>query len=641
MRRTSLLLAPVLVLLALALPTSASAAIAWAPCPDPGFQAFECGRLSVPLDRSGAVGGTVDLFARRLRAPGNASRTALVALAGGPGQAAAPIARGFATGLASGLQDRDLLVFDQRGTGQSGALTCPALTGKQTSARVVRACANQIGPRRGLYRTADTVADLEDLRREAGYDRVALFGVSYGTKVALDYAAAFPARVERMALDSVVPPEGPDPLTRASFTATRRILREQCAARLCSGATPDAVGDVRALVRRARGFRGTYVDGRGRRRRGAGGGAAVYLAYRETDLNPAFRALLPGAVRAARRGDESPLLRIFSQVLGFPGGSQAVPRLQDAGGTNFALNVATLCEDVAFPWDRGAGVDRRARQAGTALGLTPRAVYQPFTRRIAAATGLLPLCVGWPNATPQPAPPAPLPGVPTLELSGQADIRTPVEDARAVAGRIPSPASVVVVPNVGHSVLGSDPTECAAAAVAQFFGSGTAAPCAAARPSIPPQPRPARSVRALRPTAGLRGVAGRTLTAVLRTRDDALVAGLGAQLSGTNRVGGVRGGTIRISGNDVVLSNVQWVRGVRLSGTFADASDTAVLRVRGSFARGTLTFFRDGRVEGRLGGRRVQIRPVARTAAAVPRKGDWTGFARFERLRPLALAAAG
>jgi pimeloyl-ACP methyl ester carboxylesterase len=639
MRRLLVLLVPALIAATAAAP--AQAAVAWAPCPDEGFQAFECARLAVPLDRGGAGGGeTIELFARRLRAPSNPTNTALVALAGGPGQPAAPVAAAFAVALAPGLKDRDLLVFDQRGTGRSGALSCPSLGRVRNATRAVGACASHLGARRGFYRTSDSVADLEDLRRAAGYDRLALYGVSYGTKVALDYAASHGERVERMVLDSTVPHAGPDPLARSSFTAVRRILREQCAAGRCRGVTPDALGDARRLVRRSRPVKGAYRDGRGRRRTAEADGGAVYLAYRLTDLNPAFRAMLPGAVRAAVRGDATPLLRVLSQVAGPSGGS--VARFQADDENNSALNLATLCEEIAFPWDRGASVERRADQATDVLLATPASVFSPFDRQTAAQSGLLSLCLGWPHATPPPAPPGALPAVPTLELTGAADIRTPVEDARGVAARIPSAPALVVVPHVGHSVLGGDPSGCARAAIAQFFREGTATACPRSRPLVPPLALPARRLGDLPTTARVRGTAGRTLTAVLRTRDDALAAALGAQIEGrTTRVGGVRGGVIALRGDDVVLRDVQWMRGVRVTGTFAGDRPTARVRVRGSGARGSLTFHRDGRVTGRLGGRRVRIRPVARSAAARTAPRDWTGFSALRRLVPLTRAAQG
>src|SRR3954470_11534938 len=84
------------VLLLLALLTAAApadAAIPWAACATAGY---ECATVDVPLDRAGAVAGTVSLSATRVPAATNPGRSAVVALAGGPGQAALPLAADFA-----------------------------------------------------------------------------------------------------------------------------------------------------------------------------------------------------------------------------------------------------------------------------------------------------------------------------------------------------------------------------------------------------------------------------------------------------------------------------------------------------------------------------------------------------------------
>ena len=108
----------------------AHAAIPYAPCEPAGFQ---CGQLAVALDRTGAVPGTVTLKVKRVVASSNPTATAVVALAGGPGQAALPVATEFASILGPSLATRDLLVFDQRGTGSSGRLSCPAFDRLVTS----------------------------------------------------------------------------------------------------------------------------------------------------------------------------------------------------------------------------------------------------------------------------------------------------------------------------------------------------------------------------------------------------------------------------------------------------------------------------------------------------------------------------
>ncbi|MEA2393828.1 MAG: hypothetical protein QOJ82_1719, partial [Solirubrobacteraceae bacterium] len=163
----------------LVLASSAGAQIAYAACQPLGFQ---CGQLPVPIDRTGAVPGTLTLNVKRVVAASNPTATAVVALAGGPGQPALPAVTDFAAILGPALATRDLVVFDQRGTGTSNRLDCAALHDPTASIQdTAKSCAEQLGPIRGLYRTADSVDDIEAIRVESGYQKLVLFGVSYGT----------------------------------------------------------------------------------------------------------------------------------------------------------------------------------------------------------------------------------------------------------------------------------------------------------------------------------------------------------------------------------------------------------------------------------------------------------------------------
>jgi pimeloyl-ACP methyl ester carboxylesterase len=166
MRARSTLAALAAAAVVLALAPAASAAIAYSPCEPIGFQ---CGQLAVPLDRAGAVPGTLTLSIKRVVATTNPTATAVVALAGGPGQAALHSATELATILGPALGTRDLIVFDQRGTGSSNRLRCSALEGGLSSiTQAAAACANEIGPARGFYRSADSVDDIESIRVESG-----------------------------------------------------------------------------------------------------------------------------------------------------------------------------------------------------------------------------------------------------------------------------------------------------------------------------------------------------------------------------------------------------------------------------------------------------------------------------------------
>ena len=127
-------------------------AIPWAPCPTAGYECATRRRAARPhrrRARAALAGGP--------RAPGLVdpdAHDAVVALAGGPGQAALPLVDDFAKVLKPFLTTRDLLVFDQRGTGSSGALDCSALHRSGTSpAQDGARCASQLGAPRGFYRT--------------------------------------------------------------------------------------------------------------------------------------------------------------------------------------------------------------------------------------------------------------------------------------------------------------------------------------------------------------------------------------------------------------------------------------------------------------------------------------------------------
>src|SRR5213078_4785961 len=154
-----------------------------------------------------------------------------------------------------------------------GVLSCPNLQRLRSldayTPQAMANCANRIGPRRAFYTTADTVLDIDALRQALGADKIALMGISYGTNVALQYARAFPEHVDRLILDSIVGPDGPDAFLLDTYRNLPRVLREQCAHEACRFTTRDPVDDVAALVRRINAsgpLRGDHFDAQGRRR---------------------------------------------------------------------------------------------------------------------------------------------------------------------------------------------------------------------------------------------------------------------------------------------------------------------------------------------------------------------------------------
>jgi hypothetical protein len=138
------------------------------PCRD--LPRFTCSYLTVPLDRSGKVPGTLRL---QVAAAANthAPRGTLLFLTGGPGQPGVRFVAPVAHELATAMGAYRLLMIDQRGTGGQ-ALDCPDLQRQMgesdtlpPTAQAVRSCAQTLGVRRNFFTTVDTVADLGSLRQ--------------------------------------------------------------------------------------------------------------------------------------------------------------------------------------------------------------------------------------------------------------------------------------------------------------------------------------------------------------------------------------------------------------------------------------------------------------------------------------------
>jgi len=601
----SLLLAATVALVMGPVPARA-ATLTWSACSDQA--GFECSTLSVPINRQLPAAGSVRLAASRVVASDNPTRTAVVGLAGGPGQAALPLRTTFARALASALATRDLLIFDQRGTGQSDPLLCGALRSAATLLAAETGCANELGSARGFYRTQDSVADLEALRVAGGYDKLVLFGVSYGTKVAEAYASTYPDRVEALVLDSVVLPDGPDPFRRSSLAASRRVLRDLCAKSACRAASPNVVADLNTVAGR---LRDRSISGRVTSDGGARtpqtltqpGLVGLLLAG---DLNPTLRAELPGSLRAARRNDWTPLLRLARRATGSSSGNQAAPFTDSS-----TLFLATTCEESLFPWPRAAAPEQRWAEAVAAAKRLTAAELGPFSARTALEAGTAPLCLGWPTGGTAPADPGPLPQVPTLVLTGQMDLRTPAEDARRIKDAIPG-ARFVEVAFTGHSVLTSERSKCSAEAVTAFFSSAPEPTCNVPGNPYQPTPRPPASFAAVRPTSGYRGAVGRALALVRSTVTDARRQVIGetyARGALPQQVGGLRSGVVqaRTSGDALVLTlrRYAYVSGIGVSGQFSTAAGGA-MAIRGPGVRGSIRLSASGAMSGTINGRAVR-----------------------------------
>ena len=414
-----------------AAPTEAQAALTGAhPCA--GLQRFTCSFLTVPLDRSGAVTGTLRL---QVAAAGNtaAPHGTLLFLSGGPGQPGVPFVGQIMKALPEVVRGYRLVMIDQRGTG-AGSLDCPELQRQMGESdtvpptpAAVQACATALGSRRDFFTTADTVADLDALRQALRLASWTLDGVSYGTFTAEQYALTHPDRVRRLVLDSVVTQQNADPLYVASMHRAAFVLRQACREQRCGY---DPAHELASVIARY-GYAVRLFD------------LLVILSIIDPHLRSPQIGFLPRLHQAAT-GNPGPLR---SLITGFYGGPPVSPQIYSSG-----LHAATLCADLTdMPWGNAATpLSERPGALDRALAQIPAAATWPFPASTAAGQGIMQECRSWPPARPDPRAPSSTLTMPVLLLAGALDLSTPLPWAQQEAARIPH-AHLVVIADSGHA----------------------------------------------------------------------------------------------------------------------------------------------------------------------------------------------
>lgn len=177
--------------------------------------AAECGTLQVLENPARPNGRRIGLRIARVAAINRRKAPdPLFLLAGGPGGSAIMMYASAAPAFERIHRDRDIVLVDQRGTGQSNPLACELdetrlmnATDAVIAAETKR-CLDALSHRAsvGYYTTSLAVQDLDRVRAALGYERIDLYGASYGTRVAQHYLRRFPQHTRAVILDGVVPP---------------------------------------------------------------------------------------------------------------------------------------------------------------------------------------------------------------------------------------------------------------------------------------------------------------------------------------------------------------------------------------------------------------------------------------------------
>lgn len=455
--------APFAAALALAVPAAAQApAFVEHPCRD-GMEGARCGTVQVPENREQPGGRAIPLEVVVVPArTAEPAREALIFFAGGPGQPATPMAEGVPQVYGALREERDLLFIDQRGTGRSGPLQCrlrdPAdpqsYLGDYFPPQAVARCLEELRRNADLsrYGYLENAHDVEAVRAALGYERLDLWGGSYGTRAAQVYMRAYPHRVRAAVLAGVVPPGYLQPSNYAQdVEAALTGLFAECRADAeCRAAFPDPMGELRRVAERLerRPATAEIVDPQsGDRIRLTLSRHAFADMIRKLLYDPGLASMAPYVIHRAHEGDFRPAARLA-----------LMDRRNAAEGIWWGLTLSITCsEDVPFIDSAAAARDN---------GRTFIGDYR--VRQQTAA------CRGWPRFTP-PADYHELvrSQVPTLLLSGELDPVTPRRWAEQALQALPNGVHVVV-PHAGHSYGGMPGAACVDSLILRFYQRGSA-----------------------------------------------------------------------------------------------------------------------------------------------------------------------
>jgi pimeloyl-ACP methyl ester carboxylesterase len=276
----------------------------------------------------------------------------VVPIAGGPGQGSVQfylLVRGAFEHL---RRNRDILLVDQRGTGESARMDCPVddetllfdteLSIDDTMS-YIEECLDNLPHDPRYFTTSVAVTDLEAVRIALGYSALNLYGVSYGSRVAQHFARRYPESTRTVVIDGVVPPQialGPEIATE-SQKAVDNIFARCAADAPCSEHFPDVAATFERIVAE---LREAPVEvtvphpNTGRMEQLRFGPGHFASAVRLLVYSPNTIALLPLFIHEAGQGNYGPLAAQFMLT---------ALQMQDA--LAIGMHNAVMCtEDMPF-----------------------------------------------------------------------------------------------------------------------------------------------------------------------------------------------------------------------------------------------------------------------------------------------------
>jgi pimeloyl-ACP methyl ester carboxylesterase len=187
----------------------------------------------------------------------------LTVISGGPGGSSIEFYTLHAQAFFEIARSRDILLIDQRGTGDSNPLDCAKLQplrdkmANDTGSAIISAagdCHAALQADTRYYTTSVAVQDIDYVRQKLGYEKLNIYGISYGTRVALHYMRRYPQQTRAVILDAVLPPEvilGPE-IAVNSQQALDIIVKRCADDEFCNMAYPVLGRELGELLSRLR-----------------------------------------------------------------------------------------------------------------------------------------------------------------------------------------------------------------------------------------------------------------------------------------------------------------------------------------------------------------------------------------------------
>lgn len=415
----------------------------------------ECATLAVPENPTAPyqadTANSIKLHIARLPAyapKSQKNKDPLTFIAGGPGQAAIETYTTIGHAFEKIREHRDIILVDQRGTGRSQAMICPdddQSTGPFEFdpikvAAQAQACLQSLAANPQFYTTSVAVLDLDQVREYLGIETWNIYGVSYGTRVALHYLRQHPNRVRSLILDAIVPPDVPlgANLSIDAQRALERVIQRCTDTTECHESFPDLKRSTEELLASLKNQPQNIVfedfnSGKLQEMEFTYNHLALtirMLSYTEHGV-----ALLPVLIDTAyKQKNFSPLAR--QSLL-------QTKNLQKSLATG--MHYAVICTEDAPYFDNSAAA--LARLDETYLGTTPN-------------TTVSTICAEWPEGVmDENFRQAIESNTPALLLSGDTDPITPPEYGDKVAASLTN-AKHIINRNQGHTQahLGCVPT---------------------------------------------------------------------------------------------------------------------------------------------------------------------------------------